>query len=323
MRGLNRQWWRILALWLVVSAPIVVLIYQFVEPTYEAVSLLLIEPAQQDLFSAIHTAGMLENPNATTTYLETQVGLIKSTKVLNPAIADPLVVDLPTIKKSEDPKSDLLEKLKVEIVPKTTMISVSLELPDPAEAINIVQAVVQSYLKHNTDYSRSNNRDLTESLKQQIVKIGKEIELKRSLLKELNKKGHVVVLKSAEERLNTNLNTTSDANTAQPTFKTITEDHAQTMMAQMIQTDLQIIEMESMLQVKRDAYKAVQETSREPAQQVDGQQLARIEEEFGKDPDVLALKQEIDDTSEHLERIVRQRAAAPRSGAACGPDSIR
>ena len=113
LRGLNRQWWRILALWLVVSAPIVVLIYQFVQPTYEAVSLLLIEPAQQDLFSAIHTAGMLENPNATTTYLETQVGLIKSTKVLNPAIADPLVVNLPTIKKSEDPKSDLLEKLKV------------------------------------------------------------------------------------------------------------------------------------------------------------------------------------------------------------------
>ena len=67
----------------------------------------------------------------------------------------------------------------------------------------------------------------------------------------------------------------------------------------------------------------VQETSREPAQQVDGQQLARIEEEFRKDPDVLALKQEIDDTSEHLERIKRSVRQPHDRGAACGPESIR
>ena len=54
LRGLSRHWWRILGLWLVMSAPIVFLIYLFIQPTYEASSLLRIEPAQPDLFSSLN-----------------------------------------------------------------------------------------------------------------------------------------------------------------------------------------------------------------------------------------------------------------------------
>ena len=57
------------------------------------------------------------------------------------------------------------------IVENTNLIRIRLELPNPEEAVTIVQAVVQSYLTQNTDYSRSANRDLTESLKQQLLKI--------------------------------------------------------------------------------------------------------------------------------------------------------
>ena len=123
--------------------------------------------------------------------------------MLDPAIADPLVVNLATIKKSVDPKNDLLEKLKVEIVEHTNLIRIALELPNPEEAVTIVQAVVQSYLTQNTDYSRSANRDLTESLKQQLLKIGTDIDQKRSQLKDLYKKGNVAILKP-EDRLNAN-----------------------------------------------------------------------------------------------------------------------
>ena len=50
LRGLNRHWWRILLLWLVVSTPMAYLIYTLIEPTYEAFSLLHVEPALPDLF---------------------------------------------------------------------------------------------------------------------------------------------------------------------------------------------------------------------------------------------------------------------------------
>jgi len=185
LRVLGRHWWRILALWLVVSAPIAFLLYMAVQPTYEAASLLRVEPAVPDPLSPfIRNSGEVQG----STYLRTQVGLITSAKVLNSAIADPLVVNLATIRKSVDPKTDLLDKLKVVIVPDTNLIRIALELPNPEEAATIVRAVVQSYLTQNTDYSRSANRDLTESLKQQLLKIGNDIELKRSMLKDLYKK---------------------------------------------------------------------------------------------------------------------------------------
>lgn len=311
LRVLGRHWWRILALWLMVSAPIAFAIYTFVQPTYEAVSLLRIEPAVPDLLNPI-TRSPDETQNST--YLKTQVGLVTSAKVLNPAIADPLVVNLSTIKKSEDPKSDLLEKLKVVIVENTNLIRIALELPNPEEAVTIVQAIVQSYLAQNTEYSRSANRDLTESLKQQLLKIGTEIDVKRSKLKDLYKKGNVAVLKP-EDRLNVNNN---DGNPIQPTFKVVSEDHVQKMMAELDETELELIEAMSTLEVKREAYRVRQQEINQPTQPTDREQQARVEEEFKKDPDVLALMQEFDETHEHLEhvkRTVRQPHDAARVAA--------
>jgi polysaccharide biosynthesis transport protein len=296
LRVLGRHWWRILALWLVVSVPLAFVIYMVIQPTYEAVSLLRIESAVKNVFDPITTS---TGQSQDSTYLKTQVGLITSARVLDPAIADPLVVNLATIKKSVDPKSDLLEKLKVAIVESTNLIRVSLELPNPEEAVTIVQAVVTSYLAQNTDYSRGANRDLTESLKQQLLKIGTEIDLKKSMLKDLYKKGNVSILKP-EERLNANSN---DGNGVQPTFKIYSEDHVQKMMAQIDDTELESIETMSMLEVKRNAYKARQQAIQEPAQSVDAQQRVRVEEEFKRDPEVVSFMQEFEETREHLEHL--------------------
>lgn len=296
LRVLGRHWWRILGLWLVVSAPIAFLIYMVIQPTYEAVSLLRIEPAPQDFLSPMK-AGLPDIQNST--YLKTQVGLITSGKVLEPAIADPLVVNLATIKKSQDPKTDLLERLKVTIVENTNLIRIALELSNPEEAVTIVQAVVQSYLTQNTDYSRSANRDLTESLKQQLLKIAAEIDEKRSKLKELNKKGNVSFIKPVD-RLNAN---NDDDNGVQPAFKLVPEDHVHKMMAEMDETDLELIETLSTLEVKREAYKARREVNEKASSGTDAQQLARVREEFARDPDVVALKQDFEATSEHLEHL--------------------
>ena len=93
-------------------------------------------------------------------------------------------------------------------------------------------------------------------------------------------------------------------------------------MAGMVQTDLALIEAKSMLDVKREAYKARKEKRQQPGQHVDEQQLARIQEIFKKDSEVLALKREIDDIRQDLERSKRsflhmdpaRRVAAPCIG---------
>jgi polysaccharide biosynthesis transport protein len=294
LRVLGRHWWRILALWLVVSAPIAFLLYMAVQPTYEAASLLRIEPAVPDMLSPLNrNLGEPQSP----TYLKTQVGLITSAKVLTAAIADPLVVNLATIKKSLDPKTDLLEKLKVLIVPDTNLIRIALELPNPEEAVTIVQAVVQSYLTQNTDYSRGANRDLTESLRQQLLKIGNEIELKRTALKELYKKGTVSPVKP--ELMASN----DDSNGPQPSFKVASEDHLHKLIAQLDETDLALIESLSTLEVKREAHKSIQQRTEQPAEQTDKQKLARVTEEFTRDPEVVDLKKEVEETQAHLEHL--------------------
>jgi succinoglycan biosynthesis transport protein ExoP len=289
----------ILLLWLVISAPICFLIYQFIEPTYEATSLLRIDPAQQEIFGPINRQEI-----GNMTYLQTQLGMITSDKVLDSVLASPLVVNLPTIKKSQDPKNELRGKLRAWNIDGTNLIKVAMELPDAEEAVTLVKAVVQSYLTHNLDYSRSANRELMESLKKQLLAIGTEIKQKREDLKALVKNGRVAVLKQqpyvlGEERL-----AKDDGSTTQPTFKSYSEGHADKMMNELNQTDLQLIEAESLLDVKSNAYKLRQDLSREQNQD-DGQRLALIEEQFRKDPEVVALKKEIDDTSERIELVKR------------------
>ena len=269
----------------------------FVPPTYEVQSLLHFESTQPEILGSLNR-GTIEVQNKT--YLKTQVGLIKSARVLNPAIADPLVVKLPLIKDSSDPKADLLEKLVVTILEDTNLIKVALELPNPDEAVAIVSAIVQSYLAQNTDYSRSANRDLTQSLQQQLVKLGDEIKSKRESLRDLLKKGNVVV--KPEDRLNA---ANPDGSAVQPAFKTVPETHVQQMMAEIDRNELELIEAMSMLDVKREAYKAKREESQRPSQENDGLLLARIKDEFRKDPDVMAFKNEFDETREHLEHLKR------------------
>ena len=72
--------------------------------------------------------------------------MFTSDKVLEPVVTNALVVNLPMIKKSEDPKSDLRMKLRVGIVENTNLIRVAMELPNGEEAITIVQAVIDSYI---------------------------------------------------------------------------------------------------------------------------------------------------------------------------------
>ena len=132
LRGLVRNWWRILLLWLVVSSPLVYLIYWLVEPTYQAYSLLRIESNQPELFGPSLLAR--DAGGATPSYLQTQLTSITNDPVLDRAIAESTISKLPMIKDSTDPKADLRKKLDLQIIPNTHWMRVALESTDPKEA---------------------------------------------------------------------------------------------------------------------------------------------------------------------------------------------
>ena len=151
-----------LLLWLVVSAPAMCLIWLFIQPTYEAFSLLRVEPSTLNLFAPSN------NQDNTTThlpYLQTQVQLIKSDRVLEMALSNTDVATLPSIKQSSDPKYDLNKDLTVQQVQDAYLIRVALESKIPSEAAIIVNAVVNAYKKHTEAYAQSTTEDCGKAWK--------------------------------------------------------------------------------------------------------------------------------------------------------------
>ena len=114
--------------------------------------------------------------------------------------------------------------------------------------------MVYSYLSQNTDYSRGANRDLSESLKQQLLKIAAEIDDKRSKLKDLGRKGDATLLKP-EDRLNPN---NDDGHGIEPILKIVTEADSQKMTTDILAAEHELVDAVSHLEATR----AIRETHR-------------------------------------------------------------
>ena len=185
------RWAQILFLWPLAFIPVACWIYYFKEPTYEAFSLLQVEPREPKLFDERG----LDNVEykSVLPYLQTQVKLLTSDRVLWPAVAGSSVAKLPVIAKSQDPKADLRKKMDVEILENTYLIRVALELPNGDHAARIVNAVVDSYLSYNKEYKHGANAQLKASLQLQLEKLKNELKTTSGVLQALHQKGTVEI----------------------------------------------------------------------------------------------------------------------------------
>lgn len=144
LRGLMRNWWIILLLWLGISAPLAYLIYTNIQPTYTATGMVKVESSQPDLFGPTTD---LYGRNTQPTYLLTEIETIRSNPVLELALAreDPDITKYPALKQSKDPKNDLRSRLQLVVVPNTHWIRVSVDSTSPDEARDYVNAVLKAY----------------------------------------------------------------------------------------------------------------------------------------------------------------------------------
>ena len=268
--GVARYWWRILLLWLPISAPVAYLIYATVGPVYEAISRIRIEPAQPSLYDASRLTGG-GDMKIRETYLQTQINLMMSDQVLSRAIASQSVAGLPMIKDSEDPNADLRDRIAVEIEPGTSMIKVALQSPDPHEAAAIVNAVVDSYLDMNLKYCQSRDATLKASLTEQLRSLSEHIERKNAELRELHRKDKVPVYAPP---LNLNGSKTGDDG-ALPAFTVLDEQHVNTVIGAIVQTDLDLLAARAALAVNARSAERAQGAA-PPARQNEHQLEDRI-----------------------------------------------
>jgi capsular exopolysaccharide synthesis family protein len=302
LRGLGRHWGRILLLWLILSAPLAYLIYMLVEPTYQAFSLLRVEPAGEPVYGSgrVHITDDLQTAKP---YLQTQANIISSDRVLDPALASRTIANLPMIKKSLDPKADVREKMTVEIVDKGTyLIRIALESPNPVEAAAVVNAVVESYLEQNTEYHRTSNKNLRTSLESELKKVESAIQEKRGELKILIKDGEP---ETGLTGLKPRKGEPDDEDSAlQSSFSAVTAEELGRARHSLLQTDLDLLAAQADLEAAQQVKKRAEETAARPAAQPSDERLQQqIEAEFRKDPEVVALVDEIQQTEEHLDSV--------------------
>jgi polysaccharide biosynthesis transport protein len=304
LRGLTRHWWQILLIWLVLAAPAMYLILQYVSPTYEAFSLLQVQPVSHELYGQ---AGSDATTNFTSVmpYLQTQVNLITTDRVLTNALASTEIKNLSFITKSDDSRADLRKNLDVKIVKDAYLIRVALELPNGNEAAAIINAVLDSYLAYNGEFKRGENSKLRASLFAQSEKIQKEIKAKQNELKALLEKGTVSLPKA---ELNPKLKNAEDA-ADQPVFERVTPGQMERLADEMLRTELEYIKVESDLAACELAARPEERDSGRELKQDEEQRDRRIREEFVKDPDIIALGEQIAAAAEqrdHAKSMARQ-----------------
>ncbi len=121
------------------------------------------------LYMPVDPEGVLfKHPEASSNfqnYQQTQIALIKSKLVLNAALREPRVADLPVVRSAQDPVAWLEKDIRIDLAGSLEIVRVSLSGDNAADLKLIVDAVVKSYLTEVVDKQKKRRRDRLEELK--------------------------------------------------------------------------------------------------------------------------------------------------------------
>jgi capsular exopolysaccharide synthesis family protein len=160
-------------------------------PVYTATSRLYVTPALPEI-------GQSLPPERSRTHLNTQVALLRSTPILAPVAAAPDMAGMKTFAGAGPIDRFLKENLVVEAGNNDDLIELSFDSTDPAEAARVVNAVVESYVAHQSDQKRSSARELLKILRNE--KEARQRELAAQRLAVLKFKEENALLASRDDR---------------------------------------------------------------------------------------------------------------------------
>ena len=112
-------------------------------------------------------------------YLYTQAELLKSTSIISLAVDSGGVRQMKTFWKVDNPVAYLKKKLDISVGKKDDLINVSFDSPYPAEAAQLVNAVIDSYITYHSTRKRSTAAEVLKILQKEKVK--RDIEFTEKL----------------------------------------------------------------------------------------------------------------------------------------------
>lgn len=176
LQAVRRRWIEATALGLVLAAIAGVAAWMLKPDKYTSFAILQIQSAEQRILKDT------TNPNfASTTYMRTQLTLLKGRPVLKAALDNKAVSQLPTLAKQADPLEWLEKELRVDHLDGTDLVRISLTVPEAGNDIpNIVNAVINAYLEEvvsretATDKARLNDLQNVYGVAEEKLRVSRD-----------------------------------------------------------------------------------------------------------------------------------------------------
>ena len=140
-------------------------------PIYTSTSKVYVEQTGPKIVTETQEGVMTRSTN----YLHTQAELLKSTPILVAALEPADMRQLETFAQTDDPVKYLRSSLSVTVGKKDEIISVSVDSPYPAEAAQLSNAVVDSYVKYHATRKRSTSAEVLKILQDEKDKSSREL----------------------------------------------------------------------------------------------------------------------------------------------------
>ncbi|MHC5542580.1 GumC family protein, partial [Singulisphaera rosea] len=175
-RAFRRHWWQVLAAWAVGSVGIVYMANQRIKTAYDVTARVRVEPGDQPL----HVNKSIMGGSDLAEFREVQISTVTSPVVLNLALSDhPELYRFGRLQNTDDAEGALRGSIKVAPVIKTPLIEISMTSNSPDEAVGIVNAVVDAYLKNAASITSDETKQRIEQLRKGEEDYTRELEEKR------------------------------------------------------------------------------------------------------------------------------------------------
>lgn len=180
--------------WVVLAALLVSLVGAFLylakaTPIFTSTSRIYVEPRGPEIIRGAEGV-VTQSKN----YLYTQAELLKSTPILTSALEKANAAQMKVFRKVEDPIVFLKKKgLDISVGKKSDIISVSSDSPEPAEAAELVNAVVDSYVTFQSTHKRGTAADVLKILQKEKIKREAELAAKADAMVKFRQKNIIPI----------------------------------------------------------------------------------------------------------------------------------
>ncbi|MCJ7728566.1 MAG: Wzz/FepE/Etk N-terminal domain-containing protein, partial [Sedimentisphaerales bacterium] len=162
-------------------------------PIYTSTSRVYVEQTGPKIMTEVERGVMTRSTN----YLYTQVELLKSAPILAAAAVDsPETRQMRTFARVDNRIAYLKRNLDVVVGKKDEIISVSFDSPYPAEAAQIVNTVVDSYVTFNATQKRSTATEVLKILQSEKAKRSQELSEKLVVMMDFKKENMALAFQS-------------------------------------------------------------------------------------------------------------------------------